>query len=83
MSKRVIILYVLNILKLYSSPDTPVTQSAICNYLNEVGVLCDRKTIGRNIQYLIEFGYPVERKNGRGYYLCTEKLGNSKNKFVM
>ena len=40
-SKRVIILYVLNILKLYSSKDTPVTQSAVCNYLNDVGIPCD------------------------------------------
>lgn len=38
LTKRVIIIYVLNILKLYSSPFTPVTQSAVCNYLNDVGI---------------------------------------------
>ena len=82
-SKRVIILYVLNILKLYSSKDTPVTQSAVCNYLNDVGIPCDRKTVGRNIGYLIDFGYPIKRVNGKGYYLCTEELGKTKNKFVL
>ncbi len=81
--KRVIILYVLNILKLYSTPETPVTQSALCNYLNAVDIPCDRKTVGRNIGYLIAFGYPIKRVNGKGYYLCKEELGKTKNKFVL
>ena len=82
-SKKVIILYVLNILKMYSSPSTPVTQSAICTYLNDVGIVCDRKTVGRNIRYLTEFGYPIKRVNGRGYYLLAAELGCTKNKFAI
>ena len=83
MTKKVIILYVLNILKLYSSADTPVTQGAICTYLNDIGVSCHRKTFGRNIRYLIEFGYPIKRVNGKGYYLLAEALGHTKNKFAI
>ncbi len=82
-TKRVIILYVLNILKLYSSADTPVTQGAICTFLNDIGVSCDRKTVGRNIRYLMEFGYPIKRAGGKGYYLLTEALGHTKNKFAI
>ena len=82
MNKRVIILYVLNILKLYSTEDTPVTQSAICNYLNDVGISCDRKTVGRNIKYLIKFGYPIERRGIKGYYLSSRVL-ESKNRFAI
>lgn len=82
-NKRLIILYVLNILKLYSSPETPVTQSAVCNYLNEVGVSCDRKTVGRNIKYLIEFGYPIKRSGAKGYYLLKEEIKTAKNKFAI
>lgn len=83
LTKRAIILYVLNILKLYSSPETTVTQSVIANYLNDIGLSCDRKTVGRNIGYLIEFGYPILRVRGKGYYLDREKLGKSENKLVI
>lgn len=81
--KKVIILYVLNILKLYSSPQTPVTQSAVCVFLNDTGIPCDRKTVGRNIQYLIDFGYPIKRIEGKGYYLSVQELGHGKNKFAI
>ena len=57
-AKKTIILYVLNIIKLYSSEEYPVNQTDICNYLNDIHVSCDRKTVGRNIAYLQEFGYP-------------------------
>ena len=82
-SKRIIILYVLNILKRYSSKDTPVTQGAIANFLNDIDIRCDRKTVGRNISYLIEFGYPIHRINGKGYYLSQEDLDKVNNKFVI
>jgi biotin operon repressor len=82
-TKKIIILYVLNILKLYSSRESLVSQSAICTFLNDVGVLCDRKTVGRNIKYLCEFGYPIKRVNGKGYFLDKEEMKNSKNKFAI
>jgi len=83
LGKKTIILFVLNIIKLYSSADTPITQSAICVYLNDIGISCDRKTVGRNIKYLCEFGYPIKRINRKGYYLSNEEMQNSKNKFVI
>ena len=64
-AKKTVILYVLNIIKLYSSEEYPVSQTAICNYLNDINVLCDRKTVGRNIAYLQEFGYPIVKINGK------------------
>ena len=33
------------------------TQTNIVKVLNSIGVPCSRKTIGRNIDYLIDFGY--------------------------
>ncbi len=82
-SKKVIILYVLNALKLYSSADTPVGQTAIAKYLNDIDIPCDRKTVGRNIRYLIEFGYPIKRQGTKGYYLDREELARVKKKFVI
>lgn len=83
-AKKVIILYVLNVLRALSSEENPITQTTICNYLNDINVPCDRKTIGRNIEYLCEFGYPIKRI-GKGYYLDRAALENSKgkNRFVI
>ena len=80
--KKLIILYVLNILKAFSSPESPVTQSAICTYLRDIDLLCDRKTIGRNIKYLIDFGYPIKRTR-KGYYLLASDINQSKKQFVI
>ena len=83
-AKKVIILYVLNILKALSSVENPVTQTAISNYLNDINVPCDRKTVGRNIKYLCEFGYPIKRI-GIGYYLDKSELYEitGKNMFII
>ena len=82
-AKKVIIIYVLNVIKVYSSPEAPVSQTAICNYLNEIDVPCDRKTVGRNIEYLCEFGYPIKKVQGKGYYLTAEDIQMSENKLVI
>lgn len=82
-AKKAIIVYVLNIIKMYSSPTTPVSQTAICRYLNDIDIPCDRKTVGRNIEYLCEFGYPIKKISGKGYYLTEEDIMKSKNKLVI
>ena len=73
-AKKTIILYVLNVLKLLSSKEYPISQSALTVYLNDIHIPCDRKTVGRNIAYLQEFGYPIKKINGKGYYLDKEAL---------
>ena len=82
-AKKVIILYVLNILRVLSSEETPVTQTTISNYLNDINVPCDRKTVGRNILYLQEFGYPIKKINGEGYYLDKKEMENIKKKWIV
>lgn len=73
-NKKTTIIHVLRILYNYSSAEFPVTQSNIVNYLNDIDVPCTRKTVGRNINYLIDCGLPIKRKctkNG-GYYYDIE-----------
>lgn len=82
-AKKTIILYVLNVIKVYASAEHPVSQTAICNYLNEIGVYCDRKTVGRNIDYLREFGYPIQKVVGRGFYIDMHALFDCENKLVV
>ena len=81
--KKTILLYVLNIIKLYSAEEHPVSQTAICNYLNDIGVRCDRKTVGRNVKYLQDFGYPIVRIPVKGYYLDAEAMAATTRKWVI
>lgn len=82
-AKKTIILYVLNVLKKYSSEKYPVSQSAICVYLNEIDVPCERKTVGRNIGYLIDFGYPIKKVPGKGYWLDKAEMEKLTDKFIL
>ena len=72
-AKKTIILYVLKILYKGSSWEKPVTQTQITNVLNNIGISCDRRTVGRNIKYLIDFGLPIFKKLGGGYFYHKEK----------
>ena len=82
-AKKTIILYVLNIIKLYSSEEHPVSQTVICNYLNDIKVPCDRKTVGRNITYLQEFGYPIKKVNKKGYYLDKNEMEQNSKRWII
>ena len=81
-ANKAIILYVLNVIKVYASKEYPVSQTAICEYLNDINVPCDRKTVGRNIAYLQEFGYPIKKINGKGYYLDQTEMETAKKLIV-
>ncbi len=83
MAKKTIILYVLNIIKRFSSEEHPVSQTAICNYLNDIEISCDRKTVGRNISYLKDFGYPIEKIEGKGYYMDKKALEHLEKYFII
>lgn len=70
-STKVIPIHILRVLYNYTSVEYPATQTALVNYLNDLGVPCTRKTVGRNLKYLIENGVPIKRKccrNGGYYY---------------
>ena len=67
-AKKTIILYVLKILQEGSSKEKPITQTNIVRVLNSIGVPCSRKTIGRNIDYLIDFGYKIVKLKRGGCY---------------
>lgn len=70
-SKKTTIVHVLRVLYNYTSEEFTATQTAIVQYLNDIGIACSRKTVGRNIRYLIECGVPIKRrctKNGGYYY---------------
>lgn len=72
--KKTIIIHILRILYNYTSINYPATQTTIVNYLNDIDIPCSRKTVGRNLKYLMDCGLPIKRKyckNG-GYYYDIE-----------
>lgn len=69
-AKKTIILYVLKVLE-DLPPVTPLSYTTLAKVLNGIGVACDRKTISRNINYLIHFGVPIVRL--KGYGVCYVK----------
>ena len=69
-AKKTIIIHILRILYCYTSVEYPATQTHIASYLNDIDIPCDRKTVGRNIKYLIDMGLPIikSQSSKRGYY---------------
>ena len=73
-SKKVLILYIYEILKRYSDANHKLSQSRIAELVQkEYGMTCDRKTVGRNINALIDAGIDIETydENNVGYYLAS------------
>lgn len=67
-SKKLTILYVLKILKDGSNKDHPISQAVITKTINLLGIKCDRKTISRDIDCLISYGYDIVKIKGGGCY---------------
>ena len=66
-TKKHLIILVLKILENNTDSRWPKTQVEIANEISRV-YPCDRKTVGRNIKFLKEMGYPIVKTN-RGYYM--------------
>lgn len=83
-SKKNICLYVLKVLKEFSDEKHHITQTEIIKKLKEYGIdNCDRKTIARSIDYLIEFGYTIIKKVGGGCYFINENFDMSELTFLV
>ena len=72
-AKKTIILYVLKMLYQGSSKENPTTITRMTHVLHSLGVPCDRRTVSRNVGYIIEFGLPVVKTKSGGCYYDHEK----------
>ena len=73
-NKRLIILYILDLLEQGTSVTKPFSITRITNALNNLGVQCERRTVSRNVNYLILYGKPIVKlKNGKVYYDKTKE----------
>ena len=78
--KKQLILYVLKLLETNSDENHPITQTMISKTISEV-YPCDRKTVGRNIKFLKEMGYPIV-KTSKGFYLKNKAFSVDEIVFV-
>ncbi|MBO5224421.1 MAG: HTH domain-containing protein [Clostridia bacterium] len=79
-SKKHLILYVLKILESNTDEKHPMRQKEIVDMISSA-VPCDRKTVSRNIKFLQEVGYPIE-KSKQGYYVKQKRFSINEIEFI-
>ena len=79
--KKQLIVLVLRILENESSEEIPLTQTRIAEMIAG-RYPCDRKTVGRNIKFLQDFGYPIV-KTSRGFYMERKLFSCKEIEFIM
>ena len=82
-NKKITILYVLKILKDGSNKDNPISQTVITRTINLLGIKCDRKTVARDIDCLIDFGYTIVKNKGGGCYLDNAEFNSNDIELMM
>ena len=82
--KKIILLYVYDILKDYTDSKHLLTYSDIVLKLNMLYGICPNvKSIARNIETLMEYGIDIQRKNKKGCYLAKRDFNNSEVMYLV
>ncbi len=79
--KKHLIILILRILETRSDEAHPITQVEIARLISGK-YPCDRKTVGRNIGFLRELGFPIE-KCPRGFYMEKKLFSREEIAFVL
>ena len=83
-NKKLLIFYILNILKDYSDENHPLLQNKIASLIYEFYAMeCDRKTIAANIEYLRDLGYDIQKVSNKGFYLGERELEESQITYLI
>lgn len=83
-NKKLLILYVLKILEEYSDENHPLKYNDIISKIySSYGMTVERKSIGANIQTLIDFGYDIQNIARKGWYLAERPLEESEITFLI
>lgn len=80
MTKKYLIVLVLKLLE-SSDKYEPITQTQMAEIIS-LTYPCDRKTIGRNIKFLKEIGYPII-KTSRGYYMGNRTFSKQERDYIL
>jgi hypothetical protein len=80
-SKKFLIVLILRILETESDKTKPLTQLQILDKITGV-YPCDRKTVGRNLKFLKEVGFPIV-KTPKGFYMDNKTFDREEIDFVL
>ena len=80
--KKNSIIAVLKILESNTDEQHPMTQTKIADWIADAKGCCDRKTVGRNIRFLQDLGYPII-KTPRGFYMSGKQFTVEETQFIM
>ena len=83
-NKKLSILCILEILKDYSDENHLLSQTEIVKKLNSIyGIECERKSVGVNIDNLIDFGFDIIKIPHKGCYIGERILEPSEVSFIV
>ena len=83
-NKKLSILYILEILKDYSDENHLLSQAEIVKKLHLIyGMECERKSVGANIDNLIDFGFDIIKIPHKGCYIGERILEPSEVSFIV
>ena len=80
-AKKYLIVLILRILETNTDKDHPLTQVQIMEMISAV-FPCDRKTVGRNIKFLTEVGYPIV-KTTKGFYMDKQLFSKEEVEYIL
>ena len=78
--KKYLILLILKILESNTDEKHPMKQKDVVDMISSA-MPCDRKTVARNIKFLQEVGYPIE-KGKQGYYVKQRRFSLTEIDFI-
>lgn len=80
-TKKYLIVLILRILETDTDQKYPLSQVKIAELISKM-YPCDRKTVGRNINFLKALGFPIV-KTTKGYYMDKKAFSKEEINFVL
>lgn len=84
--RKIKLLKLLELLRLDTDEQHPMTTNQICSRLDEMGILCDRRTLSKDIALLNELGYEIMSApvgHEKGYYIDDRSFSIPELKILM
>ena len=83
-NKKLLIIYIYEILKEHSDENHLLTQQDIIKLIKQIYDMdCERKSVGNNIDFLIDLGFDIIKVPHKGCYLGERVLEPSEVSFII
>lgn len=84
--QKIKLLCLMELLRQETDETHPMLTSQICRRLGELGISCERRTVGMDVQVLNDFGFEVMKKmvgHENGYYVADRSFSVPEIKILM